>query len=61
MLKKVNNAKELKEILDPKDIIDNGWGDYYLECLDYTIKLFERVLRFIKDNNNYTILYRASW
>lgn len=60
-LKKVNNTKELIEILDPKDIVDNGWGDYYLECLDYTIKLFERVLRFVKNNNNYRIIYQASW
>lgn len=61
-LRKVKTADELLEVLDPQEKIENGdWEKYYLECLDYTIKLFEKVLKVANETNKYDIIYQASW
>ena len=62
-LKQVKSVKDLFNVLDPNATthIENDWESYYLECLQYTIKLFERVLRFINKHDDYEIIYKASW
>lgn len=41
------------------------YDDWYFEDLDYTIKLFEKVIAFIKEEKKkkfwWDIIYRASW
>lgn len=37
------------------------YDSYYLKDIDYSINLFEKVLKLVKEYPNYDIYYRASW
>lgn len=37
------------------------YGDWYFDDLKYTKDLLERVMDFLKEHDNYAVVYEASW